>query len=233
MDLIIVVWALFPPSFQACSTVVCVVSLVSKGSKKCLDWSPNFACTPCDRQRLNSELYTLHDISNIHDQMFSWALLFQSDRNHVAINPFYSNIKSGVNEARSVLKILLLFCVLFSKVHAVQTSIPRRLNQCCTNEKPQQVVAQRKCDFNWLSLIKPSPFLHWYILHLLKLCKKEKKNVFLMCKFLCFFESLGHPRTEQFCYKKCYICSNGEPTASSCFWAEECLGTLVVQLSTV
>ena len=136
MDLIIVVWALFPPSFQACSTVVCVVSLVSKGSKKCLDWSPNFACTPCDRQRLNSELYTLHDISNIHDQMFSWALLFQSDRNHVAINPFYSNIKSGVNEARSVLKILLLFCVLFSKVHAVQTSIPRRLNQCCTNEKP-------------------------------------------------------------------------------------------------
>ena len=38
------------------------------------------------------ELYTLHDISNIHDQMFSWALLFQSDRNHVAINPFYSKL---------------------------------------------------------------------------------------------------------------------------------------------
>ena len=38
------------------------------------------------------ELYTLHDISNIHQQMFSWALLFQSDRNLLAINPFYSKL---------------------------------------------------------------------------------------------------------------------------------------------
>ena len=38
------------------------------------------------------ELYTLHDISNIHQQMFSWALLFQSDRNLLAINPFFSKL---------------------------------------------------------------------------------------------------------------------------------------------
>ena len=69
------------------------------------------------------ELYTLHDISNIHEQMFSWALLFQSDRNLLAINPFWLKTSS---------KSALILCFFKSS----RSSIPRRLNQCCTNEKP-------------------------------------------------------------------------------------------------
>ena len=84
------------------------------------------------------------------------------------------------------------------------------------------VVAQRKCDFNWLSLIKPSPFLHWYTPPFKAL--QERKNVFWCANSFVFLslwptQELNNFATKNVTYVRAM--ATEEPTASSCFWAKE------------
>ena len=69
-----------------------VCGLLSLQRVQKMPWLESRFCMHTMWSTTAPELYTLHDISNIHQQMFSWALLFQSDRNLLAINPFYSKL---------------------------------------------------------------------------------------------------------------------------------------------